>query len=601
MKWTDLSELKSQAAHYFDRPSLSMPTFVNDDMIAVLDDRSGVPQVAVLNPVSGQVSPVTVSSERVLSMHATSDGMIVYGMDVGGNERQQVWTVGTSGAEPRQVTRRPDAIYQPGAVTPDGRLALASSNARDESVFDIVTVDLVTGDVEVWLERAGVSVPVAVSRNGRQALVIRSITNLDADLILIDRQADSVANLTAHEGEAWLFDAAFGPDGTSVWILTNEGQEFVRLERLDLASGVRTVMIEDELDVESFAISPDGAHLAVGINDSGWSRIEIHDLAGAEAPVIIEELGRGTMDRFSWSPDSSRVAFGHSTAEDPSRIVIAMPNGAVRIVRAVAEAVSPATADPELVRFESFDGVEVSGFFFIPEGPGPFPVLIEIHGGPEGQRRLQYSSAVPTNQLIQSLGIAVLALNVRGSTGYGKRFSHLDDRDLRLDSVRDVTAAVEWLRERADVISDRIGVMGQSYGGFMTLAAIAFHPDFWAAAVDIVGIANFVSFLERTGPWRREHRSHEYGFLETDRELLERISPLNSVDQIETPLFVIHGRNDPRVPLFEAEQIVAALQSRDRDVELLVFDDEGHGLSKRHNRIEGYARAAQFLAQRLLA
>jgi dipeptidyl aminopeptidase/acylaminoacyl peptidase len=151
------------------------------------------------------------------------------------------------------------------------------------------------------------------------------------------------------------------------------------------------------------------------------------------------------------------------------------------------------------------------------------------------------------------------------------------------------------------VIPDRIGVMGQSYGGFMTLASIAFHPTLWAAAVDVVGIANFVSFLERTGPWRRKHRSEEYGFLETDRDLLERISPLNYVGNIETPLFVIHGRNDPRVPLFEAEQIVAALRSRDREVDLLVFDNEGHGLSKRDNRISGYAAAARFLARHLLA
>lgn len=188
---------------------------------------------------------------------------------------------------------------------------------------------------------------------------------------------------------------------------------------------------------------------------------------------------------------------------------------------------------------------------------------------------------------------------MRGSTGYGKSYSHLDDKGLRLDAVKDVVAAATWLRTREDVIADRIGVMGQSYGGFMTLASIAFHPAEWAVAVDVVGIANFVSFLERTGPWRRAHRSAEYGFLEHDREMLEQISPLTHVDNITTPLFVIHGRNDPRVPLFEAEQIAAALESRGQEVVLRVFDDEGHGLSKRHNRIAGYGEAGGFLARHL--
>jgi dipeptidyl aminopeptidase/acylaminoacyl peptidase len=191
--------------------------------------------------------------------------------------------------------------------------------------------------------------------------------------------------------------------------------------------------------------------------------------------------------------------------------------------------------------------------------------------------------------------VAVLATNVRGSTGYGKEFCHLDDVELRLDSVKDLAEAVTWLRDQPDVDGDRITVMGGSYGGFMILAAITFYPTLWRAAVDIVGICNFVSFLERTGPWRVKHRSYEYGNLEEHREFLESISPLTHVDNIVTPLFVIHGRNDPRVPLYEAEQIVAALRARQLPVELMVFDNEGHGLSKRQNRIAGYAGAAEFV------
>ncbi len=354
-------------------------------------------------------------------------------------------------------------------------------------------------------------------------------------------------------------------------------------------------------DLEAFRISPDGSRLVVAINDNGWSQIEIHKTGVRSQPDVLDDLPHGTVDRFAWHPDSTKVVFGFSSAEDPSAIVVAGNDGSFRVISGEDPAQRPEVSTPELVSFPTFDGRQIPGFLFKPAGPGPFPVLVEIHGGPESQRRLQYSSAVPTNQLIQSLGIAVLALNIRGSIGYGKTYSHLDDKDKRLDTIKDVEAAVTWLRGRDDVISDRIAVMGQSYGGYMTLASITFLPDLWTAAVDVVGIANFVSFLERTGPWRRKHRSEEYGFLETDREMLERISPLNQVERIVTPLFVIHGRNDPRVPLFEAEQIVAALESRDQEVHLRVFDDEGHGLSKRKNRVDGYAEAAGFLARHLLA
>jgi dipeptidyl aminopeptidase/acylaminoacyl peptidase len=224
---------------------------------------------------------------------------------------------------------------------------------------------------------------------------------------------------------------------------------------------------------------------------------------------------------------------------------------------------------------------------------------VDIHGGPEGQRVLNYSPSGPVIQYLTSLGIGVLSLNVRGSTGYGKSYSHLDDKGLRLNSVKDVAWAVEWLKSRPDVDGDRIAVYGRSYGGFMTLASLVFHPDLWAVGVDVVGIANFVSFLERTGPWRRKHRESEYGELENDREMLEHISPLTHIDNIRVPLMVCHGRNDPRVPLFEAEQVVDAVKSKGLDVVLRVYDDEGHALSKRKNEIDAFVTMGMFLQKHL--
>jgi dipeptidyl aminopeptidase/acylaminoacyl peptidase len=224
------------------------------------------------------------------------------------------------------------------------------------------------------------------------------------------------------------------------------------------------------------------------------------------------------------------------------------------------------------------------------------PIVIDVHGGPEGQARPLFS---PVTQYLVSCGYGVLVPNVRGSSGYGIEYQSLDDVRLRMDSVADLQHAVFWLRKSGVADPQRIAVMGGSYGGFMVLSSITTYPDLWAAAVDIVGIANFVTFLENTGPWRRKLRESEYGSLEIDRKFLEQISPIHHVDRITAPLFVVHGANDPRVPVGEAEQIVSALRERDVPVKYLRFEDEGHGLVKRANRLVAYPSIARFLDEHL--
>jgi len=594
------TDLEARAAWFFDRPGLSMPAWLDSGRLAVLDDRSGVPQLSIVDVSTGDVRPVTSFGERILTLLASQSGAIVFGMDSGGDENQQLWKLDLTTETPIRITNIPTARFEPGAITRDGSLVLATSNARDSAVFDIVGVNIEAGEQEMWLQESGTATALGLSRSGARALIKKNNTNLDADLILVDADSKAQRNLTTHEGEAWIYGGDFGPGENDVWFLTNEGREFVQLVVQDIETGARHVIAESEWDIEAAAPSPIGGTWAISENTGGWSTVSFRSEDRAGTVASLADLPRGTIDRLVWSPNGEHLAFGLSTATSPSVIVVATPDGQWIAVDLASPASLPPVVEPELVHFPANDGLELSAFLFLPPGDGPFPVLVEIHGGPESQRRLQYSSAVPTDQFIQSLGIAVLSLNVRGSTGYGKRYSHLDDRDKRLDSVSDVMAAVEWIRAQSNLRGDRIAVMGQSYGGYMTLASIAFHPGNWSAAVDVVGIASFTSFLERTGAWRRKHRSEEYGFLETDRDMLERISPLNRVDAVDTPLFVIHGRNDPRVPLFEAEQIVQALEARGQEVELRVFDNEGHGLSKRENRVIGYAAAAGFLARHLL-
>jgi len=219
-------------------------------------------------------------------------------------------------------------------------------------------------------------------------------------------------------------------------------------------------------------------------------------------------------------------------------------------------------------------------------------VIVDIHGGPHHQRRPWFS---PIGQYFLQQGYAIFEPNVRGSSGYGTAYTRLDDIDKRLDSVRDIRAAVEWLSEQPAVDPDRIVAYGRSYGGFMVLSAITRYPDLWRAAVEFVGIADFETFLENTGEWRRTHREAEYGALDADRDVLEEISPIHDVAAIDCPLFIQHGANDPRVPVGETEQIADALRSRDVPVETLIFEDEGHHTTDRSNLIEEFEAVAAFL------
>jgi dipeptidyl aminopeptidase/acylaminoacyl peptidase len=263
-----------------------------------------------------------------------------------------------------------------------------------------------------------------------------------------------------------------------------------------------------------------------------------------------------------------------------------------------------------LVKYKSFDGREIPAWYYKPEkivgkvntkaGPitlgmrqvSDLPVIVSVHGGPEGQERPGFSGLY---QYYLSRGYAILATNVRGSTGYGKTFTHLDDVKNREDSVKDLAYAAGWLKASGGADPKRIAVMGGSYGGYMTLAAITLYPDLWAAAVDTVGIANWESFLKNTSGYRRRQREVEYGRLDKDLDFLRQVSPLTKVDKIKTPLFVIAGKNDPRVPYTEAEQIVGALKKRGAVVEYKLFDDEGHGVAKLKNRLVLYPQVADFL------
>ena len=309
--------------------------------------------------------------------------------------------------------------------------------------------------------------------------------------------------------------------------------------------------------------------------------------------------GRGVVPAYVFSRDGRRLAYQFSSPLVPGDVWVCdtATGASERLTESPSGVPATELVEPELHRFASFDGESVPVFLYRPSGPGPFPVVIMVHGGPESQLRPIFSALA---QYFVTNGYAVAAPNVRGSTGYGKRYEHLDDVRLRLDSVRDLASLHDWLGSVEWVDESQAVLYGGSYGGYMVLAGLAFHPDRWAAGIEIVGISSLVSFLENTAAWRRAVREREYGSLEHDRDFLLEVSPLTHVDEIRAPLFIIHGANDPRVPVGEARQIHHSLTERGVPCELNVYDDEGHGLKRLSNRLDAYPRAAAFL-ERVLA
>jgi dipeptidyl aminopeptidase/acylaminoacyl peptidase len=318
-------------------------------------------------------------------------------------------------------------------------------------------------------------------------------------------------------------------------------------------------------------------------NEDGYSRVD-----GLALP------GDGVAEHFVFSLDGTRVAFAFSTPTEPNQVWVhdfeSAGSRKLTDLGGVEDGI-----EPELHRVESFDNEAVPVFLFLPEGEGPFPVVVTVHGGPEAQWRPWYSSGFGAlTQFLVARGYAVAAPNLRGSSGYGKRFEHLDDVEKRLDSVADLAALHAWLATRPEIDGSRAVVYGRSYGGYMVLAALAFQPELWAAGIEFVGISNLRTFLENTSVWRRAAREREYGPL-SDPELLLRLSPWSRLDAITAPLFIEHGRNDPRVPVSESEAIHGELVRRGVRCELVIYEDEGHAVEKLANRVDVFERATTFL------
>ena len=591
--------------------------------IAFVADISGLDQawLLTLDASESVLRQLTHFEDRVgqIAWSPTGEYLLVT-VDAGGNEHDQLYLLAVKSGEVRPLTQAPEVIHNFGGWSPDGQSICYSSNQRHPAFFDVWVMHVFTSEARCILQQDASLMPNAWSPDGTALIVTRLRTEMDMDLLLVYLDGREPRLLTAHQGEAAYEHPSFSPDGQTLYTLSNYQREFMAPARLDLSTATEadthaliTYLADPAWDAEAgLALSPDGTRLAWALNENGRSRLIFYDLK-QKRELPAPALPAGVVEGLTWSPQETqetRVAFSFNGSTHNGNIWTASvgetPRQAVaQQITTIAMNIEASTlVEPELIHYASFDGLEIPAYYYRPQvrsrvtDAGLRPVIIFVHGGPESQFRPLYAAPwMPPFQYYLKLGFAILAPNVRGSSGYGKSYVHLDDVGLRPNSVADLKAGVEWLVREGKGDVRRIGIMGRSYGGYMVLAAITTYPELWAAAVDMVGIANFVSFLENTGPWRRKWREGEYGSLEHDREILEKISPINHVDSIATPLLVLHGANDPRVPVGEAEQIVAALKARQVPVEFLRFANEGHFMLRRDTQLTAYPAAADWFAR----
>ncbi|HSP39403.1 MAG TPA: alpha/beta fold hydrolase [Frankiaceae bacterium] len=538
----------------------------------------------------------------------------VLSTDTGGDERHQLSLLDLDApplADPgklHRLTDDPGHVHGFAGVSADGRFVAFVSNRRTGVDFDVWLHDLTSGEQRCLYAEGGWCMAASgFSPGGTWLSVLRAGSRpMDNDLLLFRVDGGEQKLVLPHPDEAAVVGAPAWINDETLLVSTNVGRGTLALITVEVASGTATTMLEREHDIEGWT-SGDGSTLLVVGNVDEASRAELFRIEPADQGFELDPIGA-----LPLPDDDAVIAFSHVlpdpvVAFDGEVIMFTASSpgvpgdvwryevGSGDLNRLTTSPGAPPVGDvvrPERHRVSSFDGVDVPVLLYRPNGTtAPPPVVLVIHGGPEGQSQTLFS---PIVQALAGRGYAVCVPNVRGSTGYGKRYYGLDDTTKRLDSVADLGAIADWL-PTVGLDADRAALWGGSYGGYMVLAGVAFQPERWAAGVDIVGISDLVSFLENTSDYRRAAREREYGSLEHDRDFLASASPLGRVDAIRAPLFVIHGANDPRVPLSEAEQLVAGLRARDVPCELLVYADEGHGLARLANRLDAYPQAIDFL------
>jgi dipeptidyl aminopeptidase/acylaminoacyl peptidase len=570
----------------------AFPSFSPDGtQIAFIANLSGLHQVWVVASDGGWPDLVTALDDPIYSVAWSPDGAwLACNLAPGGGMNQQIYLVRPDGQELRRLTDGGAENNWLGPWSHDGRQLALASNRRDGASMDVYLADITTGEWHMVAEQRGIGVIADISRDGRFVVVDRLANRGDNNLILVDLSDRSEVLLTPHSGTATFEGARFAPHGRTLYLSSDDGRDLSAFARISLTPEGQPGPIEilaerARAELNHFALSDDGTTAALAWNVAGRSELAFLDLASGAltaGPALPAEI----IASLVFSRDGQKLALTLTGATALYDIwVLDCASGQLsQITRSPHAGIDlAALVRPELVRFSAHDGLALSGWLYRPRGShAPGAAVISFHGGPEAQERPSFSS---TYQALLAQNIAVFAPNVRGSTGFGKTFMNLDNGALRVDAVRDIRACAEYLIGADVAAPERIGIMGGSYGGYMTMAGLAEFPELFAAGANLFGVVNFETFFAHTEPWMAAISKTEYGDPETERDMLRELSPIHKLDRVKAPTLVLHGANDTNVPVVEADQVVERLKQQGTPVEYILFPDEGHGFQKTRNRI----------------
>ena len=573
----------------------------NNDAILVSTDETGIFNAVAMDK-TGAITPLTSSDDNAVYAQSffPDDDRVLITSDSGGNEIYHVYVRETDGTltdlTPGEEVRASFVGWRD-----DGEVFYIQTNERDPQTNDLYAYSTADYSREMIFENDGKDI-ADISPDGRWLALSKDRTNADSNIYLVDFLADDTEPqlITEHEGDISYGVYDFTADSETLIYATNEHGEFNQAWTYNLASGEKHPLIEADWDVSFVFDSPTGRYLVSAINADAMTDLTIMDNETGEA-VELKGIPDGELGQIRFDRDEETIAFGVNTDTSPFNLYVAgLSDGeATRLTNALPEAIDEDDlVTAEVVRYESFDGLEIPSIFYMPKqasADDPVPALVWVHGGPGGQSTRGYSATI---QHLVNHGYAVLAANNRGSSGYGKTFFHMDDKNHGEKDLQDIVYGRKYLEGVEGIDPEKIGVLGGSYGGFMVAAALAFEPEVFDVGVNIFGVTNWVRTLESIPPWWGSFRDalyDEMGDPATDIERLRRISPLFHADQITKPMLVIQGANDPRVLQVESDELVEAARANGATVEYVLFPDEGHGFQKRENRIKASEAYVDFL------
>lgn len=564
--------------------------------IAYRTGTTGQPQLWVTSPAGPQ--QITFGESVTAHDWSPTGEWLAYAVDRSGNEREGYYLISADGGRERELLAPSESFRSWGGWSRDGKQVAYAATEPGKDDFNVYVLDITTGKSRrVYTGQGGTY--VAAWRPDGRGLLLTRVRGEDArDLLYLDLSTGQVSELLVPAEAAGQFSPEWTPDSRGFYLVSNEKRDFMALTYFDFARRESRPVAAPKHDVEQTALSKDGRYLAWSENVEGFSQLKLRDLQ-TNRTTSITGLPAGVIGALSWAERVPRLAIQLSGSKVPGD-VWTYDAGRATLSRATTSATAGLTterfATPKAVNFASHDGEKIHGLLYRPTGPTlkmlP-PAVVLVHGGPTSQARPDFDGIT---QYLVARGYVVLDLNFRGSTGYGKRFARLDNGRLRPNAVKDMASAVDWLATQG-VNNRRTAVMGGSYGGYMTFAALATLPEKFQAGVGFVGVSNWVSALEGASPALKASDRYEYGNIDdpAEREFFRQLSPITNVEQVRSPLMVLHGANDPRDPVGEADQLVAAIRTRGGDVEYLRFPDEGHGIRKLTNRVIAYRRIATFL------